>query len=63
MSEDDVRVMLLHGGEELVEVGDRRNQVDILDAGKEGSGTLPDEVVVLREDDAQGHEAIVYARR
>ena len=57
--QDDIGKLLLHRSQKLVEVGGRRHQVDILDACKEGRCTLPDEVVVLGEHNAQRHERIV----
>ena len=61
--EDGLGAVLVDSGEEAVEIRCRRDEVDRFDGAEEGSGPLPNEVVVLGEDDSNGHGAMLHARK
>ena len=59
VGQDGVRCVLLDGREELVERCGGPDDVDVARVGEERDRPLPDQVVILREDDAQ-HARIVH---
>jgi hypothetical protein len=63
VGEDGVRGMLLHRGQERSEVLDDGDQVHVRDLSEEGGRPLSHQVVILREDDSQGHGRMVYRPR
>jgi hypothetical protein len=52
VGQDRVRPVLLDRGQQLVEAGDARDEVDRLDRLQQGRCPFPDQVVILGEDHA-----------
>jgi adenylate cyclase len=52
--------VLVHGGDQRIEIGDSRDELDAVGATEKCRCPFPDEIVILREDDSQGHGSIVY---